>query len=404
MDVFDFEEFHTRLVPGLLADGRGVAAGRYLGDGQTLALRLTAGPAYTYRSTGDDLDITAGEDAATVVELAPDAFADLVSEAWSVFGLLYADRVTTPKGSFADFARWEAPLQALWFGRPIYGADTVAALVDGDDNPLDLLRSFSLRDVEGAKDAAGFLSATGFVVFEQVFDAPEIDALNAVVAEARAKAAPGDGRSWWATRSNGQEVCCRLTYMAKRSPAVARLAEDDRLAAIAALASDELLPCLDRLDGVSVVIKNPDVVTGLSDLPWHRDCGMGGHRILCPGLNVGVQLDHADAANGQLLYLAGSHHHAAQQLAASDLDGLPVVAVETEPGDVTVHFGHTLHAAPPPTSATAGRKALYVGYHVPEAFNAIGPGQSYNDVLVARDAGRVKSVDEVVAGGATPAG
>jgi ectoine hydroxylase-related dioxygenase (phytanoyl-CoA dioxygenase family) len=120
--------------------------------------------------------------------------------------------------------------------------------------------------------------------------------------------------------------------------------------------------------------------------------------VLCPGLNVGVQLDHADAANGQLLYLAGSHHHASQQLMAADLEDLPVVAVETEPGDVTVHFGHTLHSAPPPTSPTAGRKALYFGYHTPQAFDLIGPDQSYNDVLMARDAGRVKSVEEVVAG------
>jgi hypothetical protein len=186
--------------------------------------------------------------------------------------------------------------------------------------------------------------------------------------------------------------------MAKRSPRIAQLADDDRLTWIAALPDTELLPCVDRLDGVSVVIKNPDVVAGLSDLPWHRDCGVGGHRVLCPGLNVGVQLDHADAANGQLLYLAGSHHHAAQQLSGADLDGLPVIAVETDPGDVTVHFGHTLHAGPPPGSPTAGRKALYFGYHTPETFDRIGPGQSYNDVLVARDAGRVKSVDEVVAG------
>ena len=393
MEKVDFQEFHAAHVPTLLAEGRGVPAARYLGPGRTLALRLPNGFSYTYRSTGDDLEVTPGDDAATVVELPPDAFADLVSEAWSVFGLLYGDRVATTKGSFADFAVWEAPLQALWFGRPIYGTDAIASLVD-----VDLSRSLSLAPGQDTEEAATFLATTGFLVLRQVFDGSEIAELNAIVADERAKAVPGDEKSWWATRANGAEVCCRLTYMAKRSPRIAQLADDDRLTWIAALTDTELLPCLDRLDGVSVVIKNPDVVAGLSDLPWHRDCGMGGHRVLCPGLNVGVQLDHADAANGQLLYLAGSHHHAAQQLSGDGLDGLPVIAVETEPGDVTVHFGHTLHAAPPPASSTAGRKALYFGYHTPEAFDVIGPGQSYNDVLVARDAGRVKSVDEVVAG------
>jgi ectoine hydroxylase-related dioxygenase (phytanoyl-CoA dioxygenase family) len=392
MDMVDFEDFHRQEVPRFLAAGRGVAAARDLGRGKALAFRLATGPAYTYRSTGIDLEIAPGDDAPTVVELAPDAFADLASETWSVFGLLYADRVATPRGTFAELARWEAPLQALWFGRPIYGPDAMASLVDRGGKALDLSQSFSLDQME---DAANFLSVAGFVILRQVFDAAEIDELNAVVADERAKAAPGDGQSWWATRADGREVCCRLTYMAKRSPNVARLAEDDRLQGIAALADAGVVPCLDRLDGVSVVIKNADVVAGLSDLPWHRDCGIGGHRILCPGLNVGIQLDRADAANGQLQYLAGSHQHAAQQVAATELDGLPVVGVETEPGDVTVHFGHTLHAAPPPTSSTAGRKALYFGYHVPEVFKVIGPGQSYNDVLVRRDAGRVKSVDEI---------
>jgi ectoine hydroxylase-related dioxygenase (phytanoyl-CoA dioxygenase family) len=110
-----------------------------------------------------------------------------------------------------------------------------------------------------------------------------------------------------------------------------------------------------------------------------------------------VQLDRADAANGQLHFLAGSHHHAAQQGPPPGA-GAAVVAVEAEPGDVTVHFGHALHAAPPPTSPSAGRKAMYIGYHLPPALDVVGPGQSYNDVLVSRDGGRVKSVDEVVAG------
>ena len=67
---------------------------------------------------------------------------------------------------------------------------------------------------------------------------------------------------------------------------------------------------------------------------------------------------------------------------------LPVVALTTEPGDVTVHFGHTLHAAPPPTDRTAaGRRALYLSYVPPLTFEMIGPGQGYNDVLFTRDAG-----------------
>ncbi len=389
----DFDSFHRHEVPRLLAVGQGRAAAAALPTGCSLTLRCTDGGAYTYRSIGSDLHVEpagAADGAAdVVVELSADAFEDLLSEAWSVFGLLYGDRVHVRQGDFNTFARWEAPLQALWFGRPIYGPDTVAALRD-----LDVARAFTLDDSD--EELRHFLATAGFLVLRRAFPADEIERLNVAVAEQLERAMPGDEKSWWATRSDGAEVCCRLTYLAQRSAEVARLADDARLRRIAAIADPRLLPCTDRLDGMSVVIKNSSVVSGLSDLPWHRDCGVGGHRVLCPGLNIGIQLDQADAQNGQLHFLAGSHHHAAQQ-APPALDGVPTVAVDAEPGDMTVHFSHVLHAAPPPSSPAAGRKALYVSFHSQAAFDVVGEGEAYNDVLVKRDAGRVKSPDELVA-------
>jgi ectoine hydroxylase-related dioxygenase (phytanoyl-CoA dioxygenase family) len=386
----NFEQFHTREVPALLAAGQGKAAARDIGDGRSITLCSPDGHAYTYRSVSGDMLLQPGDGAELVVELADDAFDDLLTEAWSVFGLLYADRVNVRRGDFNAFARWEAPLQALWFGRPIYGTDTVAAL-----SGLDVSRSFTLADDD--RELREFLATAGFLVLRGVFTADEIAAFNAVIAGELSRSAPGDGRSWWATRADGQEVCCRLTYLAQRSPQLAEIARDSRITRLAGIADPRLLACTDRLDGMSVVIKNPSVVAGLSDLPWHRDCGVGGHRVLCPGLNIGIQLDRADAENGQLHFLAGSHHHAAAQ-ALPPLDELPTIAVDAEPGDVTVHYSHVLHAAPPPSSPTAGRKAMYVGFHLPEAFDVVGAGEAYNDVLVKRDAGRVKSPDEVVAG------
>jgi hypothetical protein len=91
----DFETFHLKEIPRLLAEGRGGPAGRDLGPGRSLALCVPGGGSFTYRSTGDDLSVVPGDDAPTVVELAEDAFADLVSESRSVFGLLYGDRVST---------------------------------------------------------------------------------------------------------------------------------------------------------------------------------------------------------------------------------------------------------------------------------------------------------------------
>jgi ectoine hydroxylase-related dioxygenase (phytanoyl-CoA dioxygenase family) len=136
-----------------------------------------------------------------------------------------------------------------------------------------------------------------------------------------------------------------------------------------------------------VVIKHAGIAEGLSDLPWHRDCGLGGHPLTCPTVNVGIQLDAATAETGRLLFLAGSWDKSCHRGALGDPD-LPIVGVDTEPGDCTVHLGDVLHAAPPPTGTGCGRRALYVTFMPPRAFDFIPAGQSYNDVIRARVGGQ----------------
>ena len=194
---------------------------------------------------------------------------------------------------------------------------------------------------------------------------------------------------------DGEEVCNRVNYLNDGSALIAGLGADERFVAIAALGGPDLRDAPDRLDGHGVVIKVPGATEGLVDLPWHRDCGMGGHPVKCPMLNVGIQLDPATAASGQLQMIAGSHRGTSRLPGPREVDGLPVVAVTTEPGDVTVHFGHTLHAAPPPTDPRArGRKALYLSFVPPLLFDMVPPGQGYNDVLFTRHDGHVRHAAE----------
>ena len=144
------------------------------------------------------------------------------------------------------------------------------------------------------------------------------------------------------------------------------------------------------------MIKVPGATGGLVDLPWHRDCGMGGHPVKCPMLNVGIQLDSATAESGQLQMIPGSHMGTSRLPGADAVAGLPITPISTEPGDVTVHFGHTLHAAPPPTDPDAsGRKALYLSFVPPITFEMVGPGEGYNDLLFTRQDGHVQHVDEL---------
>ncbi|HEX7094383.1 MAG TPA: phytanoyl-CoA dioxygenase family protein [Acidimicrobiales bacterium] len=396
-----FERFHREDLPAALAarDG-GRAAAREAGEGRAIAFRLTDGTTFTYRAHAGGIAIEPGDRASTVIELDELAFDDLVNERFTIFGLLYPGRLNVARGSFDELASWEAALTNLWTGRAIYD-DEATDLRDRDGRPLDLHATFVLADVpasaqrEADADAAHFLHTAGFVVLRGVFSRDEIDALDAEVRRLRAQATPTDNRSWWAKNADGEEVCCRLTYTSERSELIWNLQHDARLVRIASWHGDELRPTPDRLDGFSVVIKNSDVVEGLSDLPWHRDCGLGGHPVLCPTLLMGIQLDRADAANGQLWYLAGSHRHTNRIDAVEQHPEWPIVRVDAEPGDVTVHYSHVLHVAPPPTGLNAGRRTLYVSFNNPAVFDVIPPGRGYNDVVYSQGDGRVRSPAEL---------
>jgi hypothetical protein len=63
-----------------------------------------------------------------------------------------------------------------------------------------------------------------------------------------------------------------------------------------------------------------------------------------------------------------------------------VVALETEPGDLTVHFGDAMHTTPPPTADGAGRRALYFKFAEQKTFDWIPSGCHYNDALFRADA------------------
>jgi hypothetical protein len=384
-----FADFHQRVLPQALAarDGGAAAARDVGGAGRSVALRLDDGTAFTYRSTESGVTIEAGDDADVVAELDAAAFDDLISERWSIFGLFFPGRLKVVRGSAERFVAWEAALTNLWFNRPIYGVDGIE-LRDRRGAPLDVHRTFTLAD---DTDIAHFLREAGFAVIRGVFTAAEISALDAEVRRLQEAATPDDGRSWWATNADGEEVCCRLTYASERSELISRLQSDLRLVRVASWHGRPLLPSPDRLDGFSVVIKNSAVTEGLSDLPWHRDCGMGGHPVLCPTLLIGIQLDRADAENGHIRYLAGSHHHTNRIDEVSRHADWPVVGVVAEPGDVTVHYSHVLHVAPPPEGANAHRRTLYVSFNNPGVFDVIPPGKGYNDVVYSHGDGRVRA-------------
>lgn len=360
------------------------AAAADLGIGRSLRLTVGSTP-LLLRTTasGLSIDVDGAEPVDASVALSADDFSALAAEAWSLPGLLYNGRLEIDDAAWGTALAWDPVLQTVLFGRPVY--DEAAGRAAGAGTVFDLDAEF-----ESAADA---LATNGFVVLRQAFGAEDVDRYSTEVNRLIGEATPRDGASWWTTDAAGADQCCRITYAEERSDLLGGFGDHPVMARIAELARTPLRAASDRMDGINCVIKRPDARSGLADLPWHRDCGNGGHPLICPGVLVGLQLDEANEGNGRLSFLAGSHHHAGPR--RPDHPGFPRVDLDAQPGDVTVHFGHCMHIAPPPTAPDAGRRVLYCGYFKPELFEAVGPRQSFNDVLFAQG-DDVRAPDEFV--------
>jgi hypothetical protein len=182
------------------------------------------------------------------------------------------------------------------------------------------------------------------------------------------------------TRDDGTSALCRLVYTTLRSPSLAALEDDARVRRLATLLDADLRLAPDRMEGSAVLLKVPGRTSGLSNIPWHQDCGMGGHAILCPSVSVGIQLTGSDAASGNLKVVPASHGQAVHYHWEGHMDGVPVVSIDTAPGDVTVHVQDLVHASPPPTGA-GGRRTMYVTYYPSTLWDHVGPGQAFNDLV-----------------------
>lgn len=385
--ALDFRAFHREELPRRLARGWGrmaAPAARSLG---ALAFRLPSGEAYAYRPDGDAIRVVEGDAGAeTVVALDHESWEGLVHDLESAPGLLYAGRATRVRGDLMRFVGWEPSLRAMFHGIPIYDPER-AELRGRDGERLDPTRGF--RPDDPREEMADFLDAAGYLLVKGVVDAGELAALRAGAEELRRRAAPGDKLSWWGRNRAGDEVLCRVIH-AGTLPVFRALHGDRRIRALASLARGGLQPrSPERPNGVTVVWKNPEMVEGLSDLPWHRDCGMGGHAVMCPTMVMSLYLEPATRETGELRFLPGSWRCTHGFAEATDPAAPEGVAVAAEAGDVTLHYGDGMHAAPPPTGARGPyRSSVLIGFARPGARHHRGEDH-YNDVLLQRDDGQV---------------
>jgi hypothetical protein len=366
-DPIGFGTFHEE-VPALL-EAHAAAVARRPHDLGPLTLSVGE-EAATYRLIDGGVEVVEGvQSPRTHAALTAEAFSDFAHQLRSAFGLMYAGLTDDLTGRPDGLMQWEPTLRAVWTGQ-----DPALPEVEpvGPDAPLE-----------------DQLAMNGFALLPGVFTADEVETLRAEVTRLTELARNDDKRSWWARAADGGEVCCRLLYTEERSDVIPDVVSGEhRLAELLAPLGESVRFASDRFEGLSVVMKPPGIVEGLADLPWHRDCGLGAHSVMCPLFNVGIQLEAATAETGQLEFLPGSHASAWWPLDPRAVDDLPTVAVDTQPGDVTIHYGHVLHRAGSPTG-DGGRRAMYATFVQEHAFDYVGPHQAINDVLFASAEGGV---------------
>ena len=378
----DPARFHDDQLPALLGSDRGALAGAAARGLGPLVLKVDQ-QSWTYREEGGTIEVSQGEVDEPWVEAAMDAgaWSDLATSMRTAIALHLAGELTITAGTFGRFGAWESVLRALYLGIPAYDPTRVQ-LVDDLGGPIDLTRTFSLADDDD--EMSTWLHATGFLHLTGVFDADEVAELQAATDQITAAIGPDDPMTWWATRPDGSEVLCRVIYAQRLSPLMGDLATDPRMERLARLLGSPTASFPDRMDGPTVLIKPSGELQGLSNLPWHQDCGLGLHPITCPAISLGIQITGSSAEVGRLEVIAGSHGQSVPP-GTSDaaMTRWPKVAVNTNPGDVTVHIQDVLHASPPPTGS-GGRATLYLSYYPPNLGEHIGPGQAVNDLIRGR--------------------
>jgi hypothetical protein len=360
----DAAAFFTTALPALAAERAELAlpGARELSP-RPLAVATPAGT-WTLALGATGIDITTGEDgAAAVVVLDDEGLMDVVHDVRTPMGFFTGGDLNMPKGRLEDFLDWWVVLRSVLDARPVHTTGAVD-FRDADGDPLDLGRAFTPADADA--DMAHFLAEAGFLHLAGLFTTAEMAAIDAEIDAAAPSYHEDDGRSWWAGTTAGDRRLVRLEYFQEHSPTTVALFADDRFRRLGRLTSDGHRHGEGHLGAniVEALIKPIGVVSGISDVPWHKDCSLGRHSYRCCSLTVGISVTGAGPESGQLRVVAGSHRALVQPAFVRRNLDLPQIDLPTETGDVTIHLSCTLHMSQPPV--TRERRVLYTGYRLPE--------------------------------------
>ena len=350
------EVFDEVLVTALHTHGDLAGRGAIYKDAPSLGLHVD-GAGLTLGVRDGVMQATPGvEGAGVVAELSADALSDLVQDTQSTMGLAMTSRVRLTAGNINEWIGWEPILRALFDGRKVHETGDVT-FVGLDGGELDLDRAFTADDDH--EEMAHFLREAGFLHIRNVFEREEMARIADDIDHWIARAAPDDGESWWATDEEGLDQAVRVLFFYEKSEALRDLVDSDRYQWLAGLTGDGHR----HKGGAEGLVKPLGIVKGLSDLPWHKDCGQGQHSYICNSMTCGISVTGADRVSGALGVIPGSHRANTMATGRDPLLDLAPRMLETQTGDVTVHCSDTLHRAHPPIERP--RKVVYSGFGLP---------------------------------------
>ncbi|UGQ11029.1 phytanoyl-CoA dioxygenase family protein [Yinghuangia sp. ASG 101] len=359
----DVEAFVTTDFPDLTAlNGAVVARGIEALKAPPLAVEV-GDTTWSFVRSGDTLTVAPGiAEGAVVVTFTESEFSDWVQNQRSFNNMLVARDLRYRGGTERDISIWDSLWLSLLEGWPV--VDDSLSFRDRHGDPLALDRVFTPdddpADVTHSLREAGFLHLRGWV------DPADMSKVSEDIDRVLPNYHEGDGRSWWATLADGTRRCVRLQEFVEHSPTTAAILRGerwDRLRRVIA-DGDDLVQAPVEGRCVEALVKPVGVVAGPSDVTFHRDCHLGRHAYRCSGTTIGISVTGSSEENGRLRVIAGSHRVLMPVEIAKSEPYLPVVAVPTLPGDLTVHLSCTLHEATPPRFEE--RRVMYAGFSLAE--------------------------------------
>lgn len=245
---------------------------------------------------------------------------------------------------------------------------------------LPLTTRFRLRaDITPVQHA--FLQRHGFLVFARVARRDEVETLLAEIDRVERKLLDEKIDRihgvpvWFGTGPDGRPWLQRMGFSSVYSDWLEAFVTDARFEPIRRLIGADARIGTREKDGV-VFNRYLNLPGSLRpNLAWHtdalRDVFYNG-RMPGPMLNVGLHFDRIKPEDGGLRLLPGTHTQSAWSTLfhkvhfVTDDDDPREIAVETWPGDLTVHDGRMWHRvkASPQTGLASLRRSMYVPYVV----------------------------------------